>query len=389
MSRPRVVVAGGGPVGLALASALGGFDVRVIEAGAARTAPWPEEYDVRVYAVSPGTRDFLRDTGAWERLDSARVSPVRRMEIFGDEGARLAFSSRPASALAWIVEAGRLAEAIEAQAASLGTCRSRAACRPWLSAPTPRKRTSISKAASASRRTCWWAPMARLPRALAAWHRFEEEPYAEAAIVAQFRDRGRARRDRAPVVPRRRRARLASASGQPHLDRLVHAARPRGRARRPRAARAGAPRARRRRRRAGGPAARIFRGALQPALGARRRPGGAGVALVGDAAHAVHPLAGQGVNLGFQDARILADVLGARSAVERPGDLRVLRRYARERREDVTAMHFVTDGLDKLFGSGERGARAFRNLGLAARRYAAVGQVGAGAPRDAIMRLQA
>jgi ubiquinone biosynthesis UbiH/UbiF/VisC/COQ6 family hydroxylase len=89
-----------------------------------------------------------------------------------------------------------------------------------------------------------------------------------------------------------------------------------------------------------------------------------GVALAGDAAHAVHPLAGQGVNLGFQDARLLAEVLGARSAVERPGDLRVLRRYARERREDVTAMHFVTDGLDKLFGSGERGARAFRNLGL-------------------------
>jgi len=89
-----------------------------------------------------------------------------------------------------------------------------------------------------------------------------------------------------------------------------------------------------------------------------------GVVLVGDAAHAVHPLAGQGVNLGFQDARVLADVLASRSAVERPGDARVLRRYARERREDVTAMHFVTDGLDKLFGSGARGARAFRNLGL-------------------------
>jgi 2-polyprenyl-6-methoxyphenol hydroxylase-like FAD-dependent oxidoreductase len=42
----------------------------------------------------------------------------------------------------------------------------------------------------------------------------------------------------------------------------------------------------------------------------------------------------------------------------------VLRRYARERREDVTAMHFVTDGLDKLFASGGKGARSFRNLGL-------------------------
>jgi 2-polyprenylphenol 6-hydroxylase len=93
-------------------------------------------------------------------------------------------------------------------------------------------------------------------------------------------------------------------------------------------------------------------------------PVAAGVALVGDAAHAVHPLAGQGVNLGFQDARVLADILAARSGVERPGDLRVLRRYARERREDVTAMHFVTHGLDRLFASGAPGARAFRNLGL-------------------------
>jgi 2-polyprenyl-6-methoxyphenol hydroxylase-like FAD-dependent oxidoreductase len=89
-----------------------------------------------------------------------------------------------------------------------------------------------------------------------------------------------------------------------------------------------------------------------------------GVALVGDAAHAIHPLAGQGVNLGFRDAAVLAETIAARSAVERPGDMRVLRRYARARREDVTGMHFVTEGLDRLFASGGQGARVFRNLGL-------------------------
>jgi 2-polyprenylphenol 6-hydroxylase len=89
-----------------------------------------------------------------------------------------------------------------------------------------------------------------------------------------------------------------------------------------------------------------------------------GIALVGDAAHAIHPLAGQGVNLGFRDAAALAAILAERSPLERPGDLRVLRRYARARREDVTAMQFVTDGLDRLFSAGPPGVRAMRNLGL-------------------------
>jgi 2-octaprenyl-6-methoxyphenol hydroxylase len=89
-----------------------------------------------------------------------------------------------------------------------------------------------------------------------------------------------------------------------------------------------------------------------------------GVALIGDAAHAVHPLAGQGVNLGFQDARCLARILAERSALERPGDLRVLRRYARARREDVQAMQFVTDGLDHLFAARGPGIAALRNFGL-------------------------
>jgi 2-polyprenyl-6-methoxyphenol hydroxylase-like FAD-dependent oxidoreductase len=93
-------------------------------------------------------------------------------------------------------------------------------------------------------------------------------------------------------------------------------------------------------------------------------PVAAGVVLVGDSAHAIHPLAGQGVNLGFRDALVLSETLASRTAVERPGDVRVLRRYARARREDVTAMHFVTEGLDRLFASGGPGARLFRNLGL-------------------------
>jgi 2-polyprenyl-6-methoxyphenol hydroxylase-like FAD-dependent oxidoreductase len=66
----------------------------------------------------------------------------------------------------------------------------------------------------------------------------------------------------------------------------------------------------------------------------------------------------------LQDARLLADVLASRSRLERPGDLRVLRRYARGRKEDVTAMQFVTDSLDHLFASQAPGVAWLRNAGL-------------------------
>ena len=76
----------------------------------------------------------------------------------------------------------------------------------------------------------------------------------------------------------------------------------------------------------------------------------AGVALIGDAAHTIHPLAGQGANLGLQDAACLADVIvAAIQSGEYPGDRPVLRRYARARKgANGTMMHFMT-GLNRLF----------------------------------------
>jgi len=88
------------------------------------------------------------------------------------------------------------------------------------------------------------------------------------------------------------------------------------------------------------------------------------LALVGDAAHNVHPLAGQGVNLGFRDARELARVLAGRGAQSDCGDYHLLRRYERARREDILAMQLATDGLQKLFASGKVWLQRARNLGL-------------------------
>lgn len=365
MTRARVVISGGGPVGLAVAAALSGCDVHLIESAPPRDAPWPEEFDTRIYALSPGTRDFLRDLGAWERLDARRVAPVRRMEIFGDDDARLAFSARPGGALAWIVEAGRLAESLDSLA------------RGFAHVTFHRGIPAIAFGADAAHA---WAELeggeriegdllvgadgadsqVRAKTGIA----FEEEPYGESAIVANFeveKEHGGVARQwfrsdgvLAWLPLPGKRISIVWSTPVARADELAQLA---------------APDLERRVRDAG----RAVLGELRLVSAVGRfnlrsvrvaEPVAAGVALVGDAAHAVHPLAGQGVNLGFQDARLLADVLATRSGVERPGDLRVLRRYARARREDVTAMHFVTNGLDKLFATGAPGARAFRNLGL-------------------------
>jgi 2-octaprenylphenol hydroxylase len=90
-----------------------------------------------------------------------------------------------------------------------------------------------------------------------------------------------------------------------------------------------------------------------------------GIALIGDAAHAVHPLAGQGANLGLQDAEALAGVIDAALAAnEHPGDRPVLRRYERERKgANANMLRFVTM-LNRLFASDVAALRVLRKTGM-------------------------
>lgn len=88
------------------------------------------------------------------------------------------------------------------------------------------------------------------------------------------------------------------------------------------------------------------------------------VALVGDAAHVVHPLAGHGMNLGFADVAELVKTVSAREPQRDCGDERVLGRYARARKEDIFLMQFTTDGLERLFSADFEPLRVVRNIGL-------------------------
>jgi 2-polyprenyl-6-methoxyphenol hydroxylase-like FAD-dependent oxidoreductase len=87
-------------------------------------------------------------------------------------------------------------------------------------------------------------------------------------------------------------------------------------------------------------------------------------ALVGDAAHCVHPLAGQGVNLGFRDVEALARVLRERPLRASVGETGLLKKYQRERLEDTMSVFALTDGLQKLFAAPNPLIRALRNQGM-------------------------
>ena len=359
----RLIVVGGGPVGLALAAACEGFEVDVVEASAGRPAP-TEALDIRVFALSPGTRTLLRELGAWDEIEPARVAPVKRMAVYGDQGSSLSFAAPGSESLAWTVEGNRMMAALEAAASSPAIRIHRGAAVRHLSAAADHARVELETGITLEADLIAGAdgPDSRVRTTFGI--EAQEEKYDESAVVAHFdcekphesiaRQWFRADGVLAWLPLPGRRISIVWSAPQPIAEEL--AALPAAALER-RVAEAGAG--------ALGRLALISSVAKFPLRLIRvADPVRPGVALVGDAAHAVHPLAGQGVNLGFQDARALAATLAARSPLERPGDLRLLRRYARARREDVSAMQLVTDGLDQLFAARAPGIAFLRNFGL-------------------------
>lgn len=356
-----LIVVGGGPVGACLAIAA--REMRVALVSHERRVPSVQRdgvFDARVYALTPGNVELLRQLGVWRHIPAARVEPVRAMHVFGDDGrSSLEFDAYRAGVpeLAWIVEDAVLQDALwqvlDAEIFAPAECEKLEDAILTLRGGTRLVGALVVGADGAN-------SFVRRAAAIAA----TEKGYEQAAVVANFScekaHRGVARQwfQGGPVLallplpgnqvsmvwslPVSRAASVLALSPEA-LCQQVEAA------------------------------SRGALGWLSLTTPARtyalrklraQRLVQARVALLGDAAHVIHPLAGQGLNLGLQDAQALARVLAAREPGRDPGDLQLLRRYERERAEPILAMNAVVDGLFRLFGSeGERWSR-LRNAGL-------------------------
>jgi ubiquinone biosynthesis UbiH/UbiF/VisC/COQ6 family hydroxylase len=369
-----VVIVGAGLVGLALAVALAraGLSVALADRSivACADAPSAATWDARVYAISPGSAGFLHGQGVWQTLPAERVTAIEAMEILGDAGGRLHFDAYELGerALAWVVENRELNAALVASVRTEPRIEVLAPCVPsaivWRADAAE---LHLAEGRTLAARLVVGADGARSWARGEAGLRHEPRPYGQTAVVANFAiehaHRGRAFQwflghDGVLAwlpLPARRMSIVWSAPDvlATELLALEHTAL----AQRVAAA-------------AGDelgklelitpPAAFALAFLKLPTVVAHR------FALVGDAAHGVHPLAGQGVNLGFGDAATLAAVLAARGAVGDPGAAILLERYAQRRAAPVLAMQAVTDGLARLFDMPAPWIRTLRNRGMRA-----------------------
>jgi len=366
-----VVIAGAGLPGLSLAAAIAGSGLSVALCDRAAIAA-PDaaagSFDTRIYAVSPGSATMLDALGAWAALPGERITAVETMRVLGDAGGALEFSAYDLHqrALAWIVEERALRAALVARVhASTAT----------LVAPVQFASLSFDVDGATLALADGDALRARLvvgADGLNSWVRqaaglvASPRAYAQTAVVANFdcerEHHGRAsqwfRADGGVLawlpLPGRRisivwsaptaMAEELAAMSAGELSQRVAAAGDHA---------LGALTLRE------GPATFPLSFLRLPSVVAHR------LALVGDAAHGVHPLAGQGVNLGFGDVATLAAVLAARGPIGDAGAPILLERYARQRAEPVLAMQTVTDALARAFSLDRRWLSGLRNHGMA------------------------
>lgn len=365
-----IVICGAGIVGLASALALArrGQKVTLLAPPTTVPAASADVYHPRVYAISPASQRFLAELGVWDAMPVSRITPVEAMEIHGDADGRVELNAWQAAQpqLAWIVESGEIERVLLQAVRMFGI--------PWLTERCVDYRQGAVQTSAGD-----WikaelfvgADGALSPLRTAAGMQHTSVPYNDTGLVVHlnaerphhgtafqwFRDDGVL-----ALLP------LPDTADGPQVSMVwsMHDAQAETL-------------------QALGPDAQAAQleqmllhathgrlGRLQvrsklhgfPLTLDQGRMTAPGVALAGDAAHRVHPLAGQGLNLGLGDVEALARVVAEREPYRQAGDERVLRRYQRARAESVLAMRVATDGLHRLFGARNAPLAWLRNAGM-------------------------
>jgi 2-octaprenylphenol hydroxylase len=370
-----LAVVGAGLVGAAFAAAAAraGFRVALLEAQAPRAPDPTADLDLRVSALSRASERLLRGLGAWDSVGPARCSSYQRMVVWDavDEGAtsEVAFDAADLGEpdLGHIVENRALQHALWQAAAAAGVALRAPAVVTGLQVADRHATLTLADGNRVSASLVVAADGAGSPLRTLAGLGVDTQDYDQHAVVAHLRS----------VVPHQRTAWQRFQPGGPlallpladgrvsivwsttpeHAAELLSlddaafgAAVTDGSGARLGALSAASPRAR-------------FPLRRQHAA----HYAGDRVVLIGDAAHVVHPLAGQGVNLGFQDAvALLATLEHARESDDDPGETATLRRYERERRGANAAMIELMDGFKRLFGDQRGAVASLRDAGMRA-----------------------
>lgn len=368
--KPQILVCGAGIVGLSCALALARKGLRVAVLAPRNDVPaaQPDAYHPRVYAISAASQRLLDELGVWQMLPCARIAPVQAMEIYGDGDGRVDLHAWQAAQenLAWIVESGEVERVLIQAARLFGIEWLDDRCESWSDGVVS---TAAGRRIQAELFVGADGAASRLRES--AGIQYKSHPYQDIGLVAHldaerphqgtalqwFRDDGvlallplpdTAAGPQVSMVWSMRKARAEALLGLPRAEQaaelerlLAHAAQ----------GRLGALR---------------LRSALHgfPLSVDQAQMTGPGIALVGDAAHRVHPLAGQGLNLGLGDVQALSQAVSQRETFRSAGDARVLRRYQRARAEPVLTMRLATDGLHRLFGVQAAPLVWLRNAGM-------------------------
>lgn len=365
-----IVVCGSGIAGLATALAFARRGERVTLLGPRRSfePARPDIFHSRVYAISPSSQRFLAALGVWDLMDARRLTPVEAMEIHGDGDGLLNLNAwqTAQTELAWIVESVEI-ERVLAQAVQVFGV-------PWIAekfdsyAPgqlTTDQGTVIQAELFVA------ADGAQSALRAAAGIPVTIRPYGAVGLVAHFTSAyphqgtalqwfgvdgvlallpmpATAEGPQVSMVWSAKEALAQEVLSMPLSDQAQYLS-----------ARLAVMTGSRL-----GPL--TMRSALQgfPLTLNQSPMVSEGVALVGDAAHRVHPLAGQGLNLGLGDVEALVDNIANRGAFRSPADPVLLRRYRRARAEPVLAIRLVTDGLARLFDAPQAPVAWLRNAGM-------------------------